>query len=194
MISDLFGKRQSRPGFEMLYKIGIAYPRVRMDWLINGIGPSLRDANEHSENPVNEAFYNEDGKQSTEDEHKAYLLESIVRRDIVNASQVRLEIQELANNLSAVRTIRGFSKAAVAQKLEITEDELTKIELGDIDPSGDVVSALTTLYRVPIEYLFKGLDREHILLKALEQYERQSPARLRADIDEILVRLDRAGI
>jgi transcriptional regulator with XRE-family HTH domain len=41
-IHNILGNRQSKPSFEMLYKIGEAYPQVSLDWLIRGVGPMYK--------------------------------------------------------------------------------------------------------------------------------------------------------
>ncbi|MDF7810703.1 hypothetical protein [Hymenobacter sp. YC55] len=38
-IGYIVGERQSKPGFEVIEKIAVAYPDVNMDWLIRGTGP-----------------------------------------------------------------------------------------------------------------------------------------------------------
>ncbi|MBT9395324.1 hypothetical protein KLP40_19310 [Hymenobacter sp. NST-14] len=45
-IGDILGKRQSKPGYEILAKIVAAYPELRADWLLGGDGDMLkRDPN-----------------------------------------------------------------------------------------------------------------------------------------------------
>ncbi|MDF7810740.1 LexA family transcriptional regulator [Hymenobacter sp. YC55] len=46
MVSDLFGKRENKPGLEMLKKIANAYPQLRMRWLLLGEEP-MTDVEHH---------------------------------------------------------------------------------------------------------------------------------------------------
>jgi hypothetical protein len=41
-VGDIIGKRQSKPGYEILAKIVASYPELRADWLIAGEGEMLR--------------------------------------------------------------------------------------------------------------------------------------------------------
>ncbi|SNC62251.1 hypothetical protein SAMN06265337_0633 [Hymenobacter gelipurpurascens] len=43
-ISYLVGERQSRPGFDVIEKIAVAFPDINMDWLIRGTGPERKQA------------------------------------------------------------------------------------------------------------------------------------------------------
>jgi transcriptional regulator with XRE-family HTH domain len=45
-INTVIGPRQSKPSTDLLEKIGEAYPRVNMDWLIIGRGEPLRPLGE----------------------------------------------------------------------------------------------------------------------------------------------------
>lgn len=41
-ISSLFSKRGNKPGLEMLQKIAVAYPEIRLDWLLIGQQPMFK--------------------------------------------------------------------------------------------------------------------------------------------------------
>jgi transcriptional regulator with XRE-family HTH domain len=200
MISDLFGKRQSRPGYDMLYKIGIAYPQVRMDWLINGRGDKYRLETKTDDlsgldliPPQHKRPYSPDIAKFIDeaDDRKKKML---VEQDLVEASFTLIERQTLGLRIKKIRLIRGLSLSQASASVGITEAELNSVELAENEINNDVLSSLANLYEVPDDFLKTGIDNELTLLRTLNQYQRQTPHRLRADIDYILERLNRAGI
>lgn len=48
-LAEILGKRQSAPSFSALQKIFVAFPQIRMEWLVLGEGEMLRNAAEKPE-------------------------------------------------------------------------------------------------------------------------------------------------
>lgn len=55
-LGEIVGSRKSAPSFAALQKICIAFPEVRMEWLVMGKGEMLNSKSEKLEDPFAEAF------------------------------------------------------------------------------------------------------------------------------------------
>jgi hypothetical protein len=42
VVGDMFGKRRNKPSFDVLGKIALAYPQLRVEWLLTGEGEALK--------------------------------------------------------------------------------------------------------------------------------------------------------
>jgi transcriptional regulator with XRE-family HTH domain len=44
VVGDMFGKRRNKPSFDVLGKIALAYPQLRVEWLLTGEGEMLKES------------------------------------------------------------------------------------------------------------------------------------------------------
>ncbi len=59
----------------------------------------------------------------------------------------------MANNLKQLRKARGFGVAELAQKLGMSQGNLTKIENGQVDMKAETAAALAGILQCPLEQL-----------------------------------------
>jgi predicted HTH transcriptional regulator len=147
MISDLYGKRQNKPGLEMLQKIGITYPEISMDWLVSGEEPMIRDGARH--------LYGVDTPARSQK-----LLQEI------NTALYRKENKEkIGSRLAVLREYYKLSRHDVANMCAIPERELEKYENGIIFPQGNILYDLANLYKLDIDafttYVILGIDSDN---------------------------------
>lgn len=82
---------------------------------------------------------------------------------------------ELKEKLVALRKEKGLTQSAVAEKLDVSRQAISRWESGIALPSTDNLKSLSALYGVPVDYLLnsdteeqrvtKGLEAENILKK-----------------------------
>lgn len=62
---------------------------------------------------------------------------------------------ELKEKLVALRKEKGLTQLAVAEKLDVSRQAISRWESGVVLPSTDNLRCLSSLYEVPIDYLLK---------------------------------------
>lgn len=62
---------------------------------------------------------------------------------------------ELKEKLVALRKKKGLTQLAVAEKLDVSRQAISRWESGTALPSTDNIRCLSALYEVPIDYLLK---------------------------------------
>ncbi|MEL6663503.1 MAG: helix-turn-helix transcriptional regulator [Pseudomonadota bacterium] len=61
----------------------------------------------------------------------------------------------MKNSLRLLRTERGWSQAALAEKLGVSRQSVNAIETGKYDPSLPLAFAIARLFNKPIEEIFE---------------------------------------
>lgn len=61
---------------------------------------------------------------------------------------------ELKEKLVALRKEKGLTQSAVAEKLDVSRQAISRWESGVALPSTDNLKSLSALYGVPVDYLF----------------------------------------
>lgn len=68
---------------------------------------------------------------------------------------------ELKEKLVALRKEKGLTQSAVAEKLDVSRQAISRWESGIALPSTDNLKSLSALYGVPIDYLLNSdVERE----------------------------------
>lgn len=62
---------------------------------------------------------------------------------------------ELKEKLVALRKEKGLTQSAVAEKLDVSRQAISRWESGVALPSTDNLKCLSSLYEVPVDYLLK---------------------------------------
>ena len=84
----------------------------------------------------------------------------------------------IGGRIRALRKSRGWSQADLASRLGATQAQVSKWELGKIDPSATNIVRLSRVFDVPVAYLCDGVD-------AGEQIQTEAPGDL-GDFSEIV--------
>ena len=74
---------------------------------------------------------------------------------------------ELKEKLVTLRKEKGLTQLAVAEKLDVSRQAISRWESGVALPSTDNLKSLSTLYGVPVDYLLNSdIEREHKQVQA----------------------------
>jgi len=65
----------------------------------------------------------------------------------------------MENHLRALRSDRGWSQSALADRLEVSRQSVNAIETGRYDPSLPLAFRIAELFDVPIEHVFVSPSR-----------------------------------
>jgi putative transcriptional regulator len=65
----------------------------------------------------------------------------------------------MENHLRSLRTRRGWSQAALAQRLEVSRQSVNALETGKYDPSLPLAFRIAELFGAPIEEIFVSPSR-----------------------------------
>lgn len=63
---------------------------------------------------------------------------------------------ELKEKLAALRKEKGLTQSAVAEKLDVSRQAVSRWESGTVLPSTDNLKCLSVLYEVPVDYLLNN--------------------------------------
>lgn len=75
---------------------------------------------------------------------------------------------ELKEKLVALRKEKGLTQLAVAEKLDVSRQAISRWESGIALPSTDNLKSLSDLYGVPIDYLLNSDTEEQSVTKGLK--------------------------
>lgn len=75
---------------------------------------------------------------------------------------------ELKEKLVALRKEKGLTQSAVAEKLDVSRQAISRWESGVALPSTDNLKSLSALYGVPVDYLLNSDTEEQRVTKGLE--------------------------
>lgn len=75
---------------------------------------------------------------------------------------------ELKEKLVALRKEKGLTQSAVAEKLDVSRQAISRWESGVALPSTDNLKILSALYGVPVDYLLNSDTEEQRVTKGLE--------------------------
>lgn len=75
---------------------------------------------------------------------------------------------ELKEKLVALRKEKGLTQSAVAEKLDVSRQAISRWESGIALPSTDNLKSLSALYGVPVDYLLNSDTEEQRVTKGLE--------------------------
>lgn len=75
---------------------------------------------------------------------------------------------ELKEKLVALRKEKGLTQSAVAEKLDVSRQAISRWESGVALPSMDNLKSLSALYGVPVDYLLNSDTEEQRVTKGLE--------------------------
>lgn len=81
---------------------------------------------------------------------------------------------ELKEKLVALRKEKGLTQSAVAEKLDVSRQAISRWESGVALPSTDNLKSLSALYGVPVDYLLNSDTEEQRVTKGLEAENRNS--------------------
>ena len=79
---------------------------------------------------------------------------------------------ELKEKLVALRKEKGLTQSAVAEKLDVSRQAISRWESGIALPSTDNLKSLSALYGVPVDYLLNSDTEEQRVTKGLEAENR----------------------
>lgn len=101
-LAEILGKRQSAPSFSALQKIFIAFPQVRMEWLVLGVGEMLHESDtkpELSPQELDEAIQN------------IWSNQFLIRNEIGIELQAPSRIAEMEEEIKwSIRTIKKYEE------------------------------------------------------------------------------------
>lgn len=81
---------------------------------------------------------------------------------------------ELKEKLVALRKEKGLTQSAVAEKLDVSRQAISRWESGIALPSTDNLKSLSALYGVPVDYLLNSDTEEQRVTKGLEAENTQA--------------------
>ena len=65
---------------------------------------------------------------------------------------------QLKNNLAECRAAKGISKAHLARRIGKTRAYVTRLELGEVNPSAAVMLVIARYFNKPVEQIFELVD------------------------------------
>ena len=80
-----------------------------------------------------------------------------------------LDYKAIGKRIKLVRNDKNISKNDIAKQLKITENDLNKIEQGNIEINLVNIVKLSEILDISIDYLVKGIEKKENLKKEFEK-------------------------